>query len=186
MRKNYGVKPYCYPQPVFIIGTYDENGIADAMNAAWGGITEENEITICLSPEHKTVENILHTGAFTVSMGEAGYVIPCDYVGIVSANDEPNKLEISGFHTEKSSLVNAPIITELAVCMECKMKSWDEERCRMVGEIINVSVDERVLDGKGNVDIAKLSPITFDPFNSTYVKLGEKVGDAFSDGNKIG
>lgn len=185
MRKNYGVKPYAYPMPVFIIATYDENGVPDAMNAAWGGIAEENEINICMDMSHKTYENILKNKAFTVSMGEAKYMTECDYVGIVSANDEPDKLQKSGFHTVKSEFVNAPVITELSVCMECRFKSFDEEDCRLVGEIVNVSVDERVLDEKGNPDVKKIEPIAFDPFNSTYVKLSETVGEAFSAGNAI-
>ena len=185
MRKNYGVKPCAYPMPVFIIATYDENGVPDAMNAAWGGIAEENKINICMDPEHKTYANILKTKAFTVSMGEAKYMAECDYVGIVSANDEPDKLKKSGFHTTKSELVNAPIIDELSVCMECRFVSFDESDCRLVGEIVNVSVDERVLDEKGNPDIKKIEPIAFDAFNSAYVKLTETIGDAFSIGNII-
>lgn len=85
-RKNFGAKPLTYPQPVFIIATYDENGNADAMNAAWGGISEGDELSLCLSAGHKTVKNLLKTGAFTVSMADAKYVAECDYVGIVSAN----------------------------------------------------------------------------------------------------
>ena len=110
MRRNFGVKPMAYPMPVFIIGTYDENGVPNAMNAAWGGISEEDEISICVSESHKTTENILKSGAFTVSMATAGFVSECDYVGIASGNDVANKLERCNFHTERSEFVNAPII----------------------------------------------------------------------------
>lgn len=184
MRKNFGAKPYTYPQPVFIIGSYDENGTTDAMNAAWGGISEANQISMCLSAEHKTVKNILKTGAFTVSMADAAHTVECDYVGIVSANDVPDKLEKAGFHTVKSEFVDAPVIEELPMALECRLISYDEESCIMIGEIVNVSADERVLtDGK--IDPAKLEPITFDPVNNTYLKLGEKVGNAFNDGLKL-
>ena len=159
MRKSFGVKPLIYPQPVLIIGTYDENGIANAMNAAWGGISEENEISICISAEHKTTKNILLNGAFTVSMATADTVAPCDYVGIVSGNDVPNKLEIAGFHTEKSQFVNAPIICELPMAVECKLKSYDEDSCRLVGEIVNVCAEESILTN-GKIDPDKLRPIT--------------------------
>lgn len=183
-RKNFGAKPFTYPQPVFIIATYDENGVADAMNAAWGGISEGNEISMCLSAGHKTVKNLLKTGAFTVSMADAKHVAACDYVGIESANVVNNKLEKAGFTVTKSDNVNAPIINELAVCVECKVKSYDENTCRLTGEIVNVSVDEEALtDGK--VDVSKVAPITFDPFNNAYHVIGEKVGNAFSDGNKL-
>lgn len=181
MRKNFGAKPILYPQPVFIIGSYDENGTPDAMNAAWGGISEANEISLCLSAGHKSVKNILKRKAFTVSMATADTVVPCDYVGIVSANEENNKLEKAGFHTVKSDFVDAPLITELPMAVECKLISYDEESCRMVGEIINVCADESVLTD-GNIDPMKLRPITYDGMNHAYYVLGEKVGNAFKDG----
>lgn len=184
MRKNFGAKPIIYPQPVFIIGTYDENGTPDAMNAAWGGISEEDEISICLSADHKTVKNILARKAFTVSMATADTVVPCDYVGIVSANDVPDKLEKAGFHTTKSEFVDAPVINELPLTVECSLLSYDEQSCRMVGKIVNVCADETILtDGK--VDPMKLRPITYDGMNHEYYVLGEKVGNAFSDGQTL-
>lgn len=181
MRKNFGAKPILYPQPVLIIGSYDENDTPDAMNAAWGGISEETEISICLSPEHKTVKNILTRGAFTVSMATAGQLTACDYVGIASGNDVPDKFSKAGFHAVKSALVDAPLIEELPMTLECKLISYDPESCHMVGEIVNVCADESILtDGK--IDPAKLQPITYDGMNHAYYVLGEKVGRAFYDG----
>ncbi len=185
MRKNFGAKAWTYPQPVFIIASYDDNGVADAMNAAWGGISEDAQLSMCLSAGHKTVKNILARGAFTVSMADAAHVAECDYVGIVSANDVPNKLEKAGLHTTKSKLVDAPLIDELPMTLECKLVSYDEESCRMVGEIVNVSAEERILDAQGKIDPDKLQPIIFDPVHNTYRKLGEKVGNAFQDGLKL-
>ena len=182
MRKNFGAKPYTYPQPVLIIASYDENGTPDAMNAAWGGISDDTQISMCLSAGHKTVKNILKRKAFTVSMADAAHVAACDYVGIVSANDVPDKLEKAGFHTSRSEFVDAPLIDELPMALECRLVSYDEESCRMVGEIVNVSAEESVLDENGKIDPGKLQPITFDPVNNTYLKLGEKVGNAFRDG----
>ena len=182
MRKNFGAKPYTYPQPVLIIASYDENGTPDAMNAAWGGISDDTQISMCLSAGHKTVKNILKRKAFTVSMADAAHVAACDYVGIVSANDVPDKLEKAGFHTTRSEFVDAPLIDELPMALECRLVSYDEESCRMVGEIVNVSAEESVLDENGKIDPGKLQPITFDPVNNTYLKLGEKVGNAFRDG----
>ena len=180
-RINMGGKPLSYPQPVLIIATYDENGNPDAMNAAWGGISDSNEITMCLSEEHKTVKNFLQSGAFTVSMADASHAGECDYLGLASGNDVENKLEKIGFTTTKSSCVNAPVINELAVCLECKLRSYDPESCRTVGEIINVSVDESAMtDGK--VDPEKVRPLCFDPFNMAYNVIGEKVADAFKSG----
>lgn len=182
MRKNFGAKPLLYPQPVFIIAAYGEDGTANAMNAAWGGISESNEITICLSPNHRTVKNILSRGAFTVSMAEEDHMAACDYVGIVSGNDVPDKLARAGFHTTPSAFVDAPLIDELRMAVECKLISYDPESCRMVGEIVNVSAEESVLNEAGKVDPAKLRPITFDPMNNTYLSLGKIVGNAFKDG----
>ena len=181
MRKNFGAKPILYPQPVFIIGSYDENGTPDAMNAAWGGISESNEISMCLSENHKTVKNILARKAFTVSMATADTVVPCDYVGLVSGNTVPDKMAKAGFHTVKSAFVDAPLIEELPMAVECKLISYDAESCRMVGEIVNVCADESVLTD-GNIDPMKLRPITYDGMNHAYHVLGEKVGNAFHDG----
>ena len=185
MRKNFGAKPHTYPQPVLIIASYDENGTADAMNAAWGGISDDTQISMCLSAGHKTVKNILKRKAFTVSMADAAHVTECDYVGIVSANDVPDKLSRAGFHTTKSEFVDAPLIDELPMALECRLVSYDEESCRLIGEIVNVSTDERILGENGKIDPAKLQPITFDPVNNAYLRLGEKVGNAFKDGVKL-
>ncbi len=185
MRKNFGAKPYTYPQPVFILATYDEAGAPDAMNAAWGGISDGSELSFCISASHKTAKNFLARGAFTVSMADVPHMAACDYVGITSANSEPHKFEKAGFHAVKSEFVDAPLIEELAVAVECRVKSYDPDTGRLVGEIVNVSADERVLDAAGNVDVKKAQPITFDPFNNTYVALGDVVGAAFQVGKTL-
>ena len=185
MRKNFGAKHYTYPQPVLTISAYDENGTPDAMNAAWGGISDDTQISMCLSAGHKTVKNIQARKAFTVSMADAAHVVACDYVGIVSGNKVPDKFEKAGFHATKSEFVDAPLIDELPMTLECTLVSYDPETCRLVGEIVNVSADERILDENGKIDPVKLEPITFDPVNNAYLKLGEKVGNAFKDGMQL-
>ncbi len=184
MRKNFGAKTAVYPQPVFIIGSYDEKGMPDAMNAAWGGISERNELSICLSEEHKTVQNILSRKAFTVSMATTDTVVPCDYVGLVSGNDIENKVERAGFHVSKAEFVDAPIFLELPMTVECRLISYDADSCRMVGEIVNLSAEEEVLTN-GKIDPIKLRPITYDSMNHAYYVLGEKVGNAFKDGEAL-
>jgi len=171
--------------PVYMIGTYNADGTPNVMNAAWGGISEDKEISICVSAEHKTTENVLARKAFTVSIATAKYVTACDYVGIVSGNKEPDKFAKAGFHATKSEFVDAPLIDELPMTVECRMISYDSETCRLVGEIVNVSADESVLNEDGKVDPAKLQPITYDPMNHHYLALGEKVGNAFKDGMTI-
>lgn len=185
MRKNFGVKTWLYPMPVFIVAAYDNNGKPNAMNAAWGGIYTDNMIGICLSEDHKTTQNILATRAFTVSMATAEQVTACDYVGIVSGNKEPDKFHKAGFHATKSEFVNAPIIDELPMTLECELVSYDTETCFMVGKIVNVSTDEKILNESGKIDLSKLRPITYDPCNHDYIELGAKVGNAFSDGKKL-
>ncbi len=185
MRKNFGAKPYSYPQPVFILSAFDENGIPNAMNAAWGGISDDKQITMCISASHKTLKNILLKKAFTVSMGDLENLTACDYVGIVSGNNTPDKFEKAGFHAINSEFVDAPLIKELPVAVECKLIRYDKETCQLVGEIVNVSVDESVFDENGNVDINKVKPIMFDPFNNTYAVIEKTVGKAFSDGKKL-
>ena len=183
-RKDFGAKPLSLPQPVWIIGTYDENDVPDAMNAAWGGISEENELAVCLSPSHKTCKNFAKTGAFTVSMADAAHAAGCDYVGIVSGDKVPDKFAKAGFTATKSALVNAPIINELAICIECRVIEFNEETCILRGEIVNVSVDESVLtDAK--LDMAKAAPLVFDPFNRAYHVIGDKIGSAWKIGASL-
>ena len=182
MRKNFGAKPMCYPMPVYIIGTYGVDGTPNAMNAAWGGISDDTEISICISADHKTTENILARKAFTVSMATAQHIAACDYVGIVSGTKEPNKFTKAGFHATKSAFVDAPLIDELPMAVECELISYDPQSCRLVGRIVNVSADESALGENGKVDVSKLQPITFDPMNNRYLVLGEQVGQAFHDG----
>ena len=182
MRKNLTAKAYVYPLPVLIVGTYDENGIPNAMNAAWGTVCDTAQVAISLSAHHKTVQNLLKTKAFTVSMATADTVVACDYVGVESADNVPDKFARAGFHAVKSGFVNAPLIAELPLSLECVVKSYEDEI--LVGEIVNVSVDESVLtDGK--IDMAKLNPIAYNPITHAYVTFGETVGTAFSDGMKL-
>lgn len=184
MRKNFGAKALLYPMPVLIIGTYDEYGVPNAMNAAWGGISEEREISICVSAGHKTTKNIIKNRAFTVSVADAANVVAADYVGIASGNHDAEKIAKCGWTAEKSTFVNAPLFEELPFTLECRLISYDAESCRLVGEIVNVSADEAILTDR-KVDLTKFRPITYDPMNHEYVALGETVGKAFSDGKKL-
>ena len=185
MRKNFGGKSWLYPMPVLIVAAYDEHGKANAMNAAWGGIFTDEHIGICISEGHKTTKNILATKAFTVSMATVEQLIACDYVGIVSGNDVPDKLQRAGWHATKSELVDAPLFDELPVALECTVLSYDTDTCRLVGRIENLSADERVLDARGKIDLSRFSPIVYDPVGHGYYRLGDKVGQAFSDGKKL-
>ena len=160
MRKNFGTKSWFYPLPVLIVGTYNEDGTADAMNAAWGGLYDADKVILCLSAGHRTTKNIQARGAFTVSFADAAHVVPSDYVGMVSANSEPQKIAKSGFHTVKSGFVDAPLIDELPVALECQLLKVNEDG-NIIGRIVNVSAE---------------------PVHNRYHVLGEAVGHAFQDG----
>ena len=134
---------------------------------------------------HRTAKNVVKTGAFTVSIADADNVVSCDYVGIVSGNKESDKIEKAGWHVTKSAFVNAPLFDELPMALECKLISYDKETCRLVGEIVNVCADERILDDNGKIDLNKFSPLTYDPVHHKYRKIGDVVGKAFDDGIKL-
>ena len=185
MRKNLKPKAYIYPLPVLIIGTYDENGTPNAMNAAWGTVCDTAQVAICLTATHKTVKNLLKTKAFTVAMADSRNVIPADFVGVISGNDEPNKLAKTGWTIAKSEFVNAPIIEELPLVLECKLVSYDTETEICIGEVVNVSVDESILDTNGKFDLTKFKPLCYDTSGRSYYTFGEKVGQAFFDGLKL-
>lgn len=184
MRKNFGQNTWFYPLPVLIIGSYDENGKADAMNAAWGGIYDRNHVVLALSEGHKTTKNIKTKGAFTVSFADVAHVVAADYVGMVSADTVTDKLEKAGFHTTKSEYVDAPVIDELPMALECRFIKVNEDG-NIIGEIVNISADESVLKEDGTIDSEKLQVISFDPVHNAYLKLGEKVGNAFKDGASL-
>ncbi len=185
MRKDFGVKTWLYPQPVFVIATYGPDGVPDAMCAAWGGITYDDRLSICVDDAHLTADNLAHCDAFTVSMATARFAAECDYLGIVSARSEPGKLAKSGLHVERAPHVNAPIISELPLAVECRLLSYDAENCLLVGQIVNVSADESILGPDGKIDVALLEPITFDPVRNKYLPLGAPVADAFRAGLAI-
>ena len=183
MRKDFGSKPWLFPQPVLIIGTYDKNGKANAMNAAWGGTYDFDKVVISLS-KHQTTENLKVSKAFTLSFATKKTAVASDYVGIVSQTKERNKLEKAGLTPRKSSKVNAPLFEEYPLTLECEVDKFDEEEGILIGKVINVSVDESIIkDGK--IDTTKLEALVFDPINNKYRLVGEVIEDAFKAGFKL-
>ena len=162
MRKNLGANPYVYPQPVLIVATYGEGGTVDAMNVAYGGIVNSNRIQINIGVRHKTSDNIKLKKAFTVGIADEKNLVAADYVGIVSGHDVPDKMEKSGFHTVKSEFVDAPVIEELPISLECRVEEINQYNAtlRIVAEIVNVSVDEAILNEEGKINPAKLNAIS--------------------------
>ena len=183
MKKNLGARPYIFPQPVLIIATYDESGKANAMNAAWGGIVGMNEVIVDLG-SHKTTDNLKIKKAFTIGIADVEHTVACDYVGIASGRKVDDKMEKAGFTTVKSEFVDAPVINELPLALECELVEVLDGG-KYLGKIVNVSADESILGEDGDVTLDKFFPIIFDTAHSGYYRLGEKVGQAFSDGKKL-
>lgn len=182
MRKNLGKKTYLFPMPVLIIGTFNEDGTPNAMNVAWGTISDYNQVEINLA-EHQTTDNINRTKAFTVTFADKEHMVEADYVGIVSGAKVKDKVARAHLNYEKSEFVNAPIFTDFSVTLECELEVNDNGR--VLGNIVNVVADEKVLDENGNIDIEKMHLIAYDSSNHYYVEIGKKVGKAFSEGKKI-
>lgn len=183
-RKNFSDKAVITPLPAIMIATWDENKNPDVMMAAWGGQCGPKHITFELS-KHKTTDNIRLKKAFTVSFATKNDIAQSDYFGIVSANDVPDKVAKAGFTVVPSPNVDAPIVNEYKLTLECKVVTFDEDEnggARVVGEIVNMSADESILDAEGNIDLGKLQPVIFDSSTNSYRVVGEKVGDAWGSG----
>lgn len=185
MKKNFGPETWLYPMPVFIIGTYNEDGTPNAMNAAWGGTANSNKIAICVDRNHKTTENFMARKSFTVAIADVTNIVPSDYVGIVSCFDVPDKISRAGLTPVKSSFVDAPLFEEYRMNLECRVVSYDFDSELLIGEIVNISAEESVLGEDGQIDIMKLKPISFDPVHHGYHVIGEKAGNAFADGKEL-
>lgn len=186
MRKEIKTTEAIFPMPVLMIATYNDDGSVDVMNAAWGTMLDRDAIILNLTETHKTVKNIKKRKAFTVSIADAKHVVEADYFGVVSGNNTPNKFANSGLTATKSQNVDAPIINEFPICMECEFIEYqdDEYGCGVIGKVVNVTADERVIkDGK--IDIDLVDAIAFDPYTHGYYKVGTRVGNAFKDGLKL-
>ncbi len=184
MKKEFGVKPYLFPMPVLMIATYCEDGTVDVMNMAWGGICDDNLVALNISESHKTAENLKRRGAFTLSIADKAHLAEADFFGIASANKMPDKFARSGLHAVKSQHVDAPVVEEFPLTMECKVAELQHTATgfRVVGEIVNLLAEEAVLDEKGQIDPVKLNAIVFDPFQNGYYTIGKRVGQAWSSG----
>ena len=186
MRVNIKTTEAIFPMPVLLVATYNEDGSIDVMNAAWGTMLERDHVILNLTETHKTVQNIKARKAFTVSIADAAHVTEADYFGVVSGNNTPDKFANSGLTAEKSTLVDAPVINEFPICMECEFIEYQDDQygCGVIGKVVNVAADESVMDGN-SVDIEKVSAIAFDPYTHGYYKVTERVGNAFKDGLQL-
>ena len=185
--KSFGQKSWMLPQPVLIIGTYNSDGTPNAMNAAWGGQWDAKEIIISMGA-HATTENLARCNDFTVAFATKDTMVASDFVGIVSAKNDPEKMQKTGWTAIKADNVNAPVFTDLPMTLECRiLRKIDEseEGYYIVAEIVNILVDEAYLGEDGKPDVEKMQLITYDPVHHGYISLGERVGNAFCDGKQL-
>lgn len=186
MRKNVKVSEAIFPMPVLMIATYNDDGSVNVMNAAWGTMQARDHVVLNLTRTHKTVKNIEKRKAFTISLADSKHITEADYFGLVSGNNTENKFENSGLSTIKSENVDAPIINEFPVCIECEFVEYQDGQygCGVIGKVVNVSVDEKVMNGD-NIDISLINAIAFDPYTHGYYEVSKRVGEAFKDGMKL-
>ncbi len=186
MRKKLNITEGIFPMPVLMVATYNEDGSINVMNAAWGTMQERGNVALNLTETHKTVKNIKARKAFTVSIADAAHVVEADYFGVESGNRIGNKFENSGLTASKSELVDAPVINEFPLCLECEFIEYQdgEYGCGVIGKVVNVTADEKVIvDGK--IDINLVNAIAFDPYTHGYYKVSGRVGEAFKDGLQL-
>ena len=184
MKQSLGNKPLIYPQPVLVIATYNEDGTANAMTAAWGGVCDYSKVSVIIDKGHKTAKNLVAKKAFTLSIADFPHLKEADYLGIVSGNQVADKVSNAGLTVSKSQNVEAPILDDFPLTLECRLISYDETTERAIGEVVNTLADESILT-EGKIDLSKFKPIVYDSMNHHYLTLGEKVGNAFQDGKNI-
>lgn len=186
MRKKLNITEGIFPMPVLMVATYNEDGSVNVMNAAWGTMQSRDIVALNLTETHKTVKNIKERGAFTVSIADAAHVVEADYFGVESGNNISDKFEKSGLTASKSELVDAPVINEFPLCLECEFIEYQDGKygCGVIGRVVNVTADENVMSD-GKIDMSLVNAIAFDPYTHGYYKVTERVGEAFKDGLQL-
>lgn len=183
MKKSLKVTPGIFPMPVLMIATYNEDGSVDVMNAAWGMAQSMKHLKLCLTESHKTVKNIKRTGYCTVALATKDYIKESDYLGMVSANNVSDKFKKTGLHAVKSENVDAPVVDEYPICMECKLVGFEDDGTLV--EVVNVLADEKYVNDDGTIKLNEIGILSYDPYGHGYYVVGEKVGQAFSEGKKL-
>ena len=186
MRTKLNITEAIFPMPVLMVASYNEDGSVNVMTAAWGTMQERDTVALCLTETHKTVRNIKARGAFTVSIADAAHMVEADYLGIETGNRVADKFARSGLTASKAEKVDAPVINEFPICLECEFIEYQdgEYGCGVIGKVVNVTADESVMEN-GKLNMSLVSAIAFDPYTHGYYKVTERVGEAFKDGLKL-
>ena len=186
MKKQIKTTEAIFPMPVLLVSTFNDDGTVDVMNAAWGTMLERDQVALNLTETHRTVQNIKKRGGFVVHIADAAHVKEADYFGVVSGNKVPDKFEKTGLTYEKSEVVDAPVINEFPIAIECELIEYRSaaDEIGVIGKVVRTIVEENVMkDGK--VDIDALGAIAFDPYTLGYYKVSGRVGNAFRDGLEL-
>ena len=186
MRTKLSITEGIFPMPVLMVATYNEDGSVNVMNAAWGTMQERETVVLNLTETHKTVKNIKARGAFTVSIADAAHLVEADYFGVESGNRVSDKFARSGLTASKAQMVDAPVINEFPLCLECEFVEYQDGKygCGVIGKVVNVTADESVMEN-GKLNMSLVNAIAFDPYTHGYYKVTERVGEAFKDGLKL-
>lgn len=186
MRQKLNLTEGIFPMPVLMVATYNDDGSVNVMNAAWGTMQERGNVALNLTETHKTVQNIKARKAFTVSIADAAHVVEADYFGVVSGNREPKKFERSGLTASRAEHVDAPVINEFPICLECEFIEYQSSTygIGVIGKVVNITADDRVM-ADGKIDMSRVDAIAFDPYTHGYYRVAERVGEAFKDGMKL-
>lgn len=186
MRRQLNITEGIFPMPVLMVATYNEDGSVNVMNAAWGTMQERDTVALNLTESHKTVKNIKARGAFTVSIADAAHVVEADYFGVESGNHTADKFKNSGLTASRSEAVDAPVINEFLLCLECRFIEYQNNDfgCGVIGKVVRVTADESVMEGD-KLNVSLVNAIAFDPYTHGYYKVTDRIGEAFKDGLKL-
>lgn len=186
MRKKLKITEGIFPMPVLMVATYNDDESVNVMNAAWGTMQQSGNVILNLTETHKTVKNIKSRGAFTISVADVHHVVEADYFGIESGNKVANKFEKSGLSASKSAMIDAPVINEFPLCLECEFIEYQSGPygCGVLGKVVNVTADESVMNGD-QIDMSLVNAIAYDPYTHGYYMVTDRVGEAFKDGLKL-
>lgn len=184
MKKNLKPDPVLFPQPVLPIATWNEDCSVDVMTMAWGGTSAGDRVALNIGKNHKTTKNIRNRKAFTISVADLPHLVETDYFGIDTANTDPDKFKKSGLHASESKFVNAPVVEEYPLTLECEVESIDDsgEESHIVGKVFNVLADEDIVDENGKIDVSRIQAYCFDMNQNRYFVIGDQAGRAWHDG----
>jgi flavin reductase (DIM6/NTAB) family NADH-FMN oxidoreductase RutF len=188
LKQSLGAKTLIYPTPVLVVGSYDAEGRANVMTAAWGGVASSNPPCVCVSLRAATAThgNLIARKAFTISLPSREQAAAADYFGLVSGR-KADKFAATGLTPVRSELVDAPYVAEFPLVIECAVTAAHELglHTQFIGEVKDVKIDEACLDEEGHVDVGKLDPLAFAPGSGAYFALGDLVASAYSIGKKF-